>query len=263
MRNPELWKRLQAHAFDGQGSAPYSVKLARTQGWSRPFTLRVIEEYRRFLYLTQVSSRQVTPSQTVDAAWHLHLTYTRDYWEDFCPKVVGRPIHHQPCAGDEEMPRYRDQFAATKALYEAEFGGEPPSDIWGGEDATKRRPRRQLLRDETGGIDGGLIFIAIAGCLVLWLMRPEIHWAVYVVIMVAAFALSALLARPNGKRKRRDNQGNDGGGYPGASGDDTSGSGRSHNSNDKHSSGRGFWGTLFDGDGDSGSDGGGCGGCGD
>ena len=132
MRNPDLWARLQAFEFDnGTGSAPFSVKLARAEGWSKAYTARVIEEYRRFLYLTQVGDRQATPSQIVDAAWHMHLTFTRDYWEDLCPTVIGKPIHHQPCAGEEEMPRYRDQFAATKALYEAEFGAEPPSDIWG------------------------------------------------------------------------------------------------------------------------------------
>lgn len=162
MRNDELWTRLQAHAVDGPGSAPFSVKLARAQGWSQAFTARVIEEYRRFLYLTQISPRQVTPSHIVDAAWHVHLTYTRDYWDVLCPHVIGAPVHHQPCAGEEEMPRYRLQFAATCALYEAEFGAEPPADIWG----TDPVPRRRFAASEVGGIRTQ----GIAACLLFALL---------------------------------------------------------------------------------------------
>lgn len=148
MRYPELWARLSAHEFDGGGSAPYSVKLARAQGWSAAFTAQVVEEYRRFLDLTQIGTRQVTPSRSVDAAWHMHLAFTRNCWNNLCPHVIGASVHHQPCAGEEEMPRYRDQFAATKALYEAGFGAEPPADTW----ARDAVPRRSYWRADAGGV---------------------------------------------------------------------------------------------------------------
>lgn len=257
MRNPDLWARLEAFEFDkGTGSAPFSVKLARAEGWSAAYTARVIEEYRRFLYLTQVSRKQVTPSQIVDAAWHMHLTFTRDYWEDLCPNVIGKPIHHQPCAGEEEMPRYRDQFAATKALYEAEFGAEPPRDIWGREDATRRKRRAFLIRDETGGASGVVTFVGVAGCVLLWFVAPDTHWLVYLLIIGLALWLESILEPPKRRKRRRSD---DGGGYIDGGDGSSRGNGDSRGSSDKQSTGKGFFG-LFDGD--SGGDGGGCGGCG-
>ena len=131
-RNPPLWRAIKSHAFDDpEASEPFSVKLVRAEGWSPDFTERVIEEYRRFLYLTQVSERQVTPSETIDRAWHCHLTFTRDYWDVLCAEVLGQPLHHEPCKGQEEMPRYRQQFAETRRLYADEFGELPPEDVWG------------------------------------------------------------------------------------------------------------------------------------
>lgn len=133
----------------------------------RPPSRRVIEEYRRFLYLIQISTRQVTPLRIVDAAWHMHLTFMRDYCDDLCPNVIDAPVHHQLCAGEEEMPRYRDQFAATKALYGAEFGAEPPSDIW----ARDAVLRRSFLRAEAGGFPSqGIAFLLflVLGCMVLF-----------------------------------------------------------------------------------------------
>ena len=176
MRNPDLWDRLQAYSFDGAGSAPYSVKLARAEGWSHAFSKRVIEEYRRYAYLTQVSPRQLTPSNGIDAAWHMHLVYTREYWQNFCPNVLGNELHHTPCGGEEEMPRYRDQFAATKALYEAEFGEEPPADIWGRDATPKKRPLRAFARSERGaaGPLRGLLLGAALTALGWYIFEEEI-----------------------------------------------------------------------------------------
>ncbi|MEP0952463.1 MAG: hypothetical protein ABJG96_10990 [Paracoccaceae bacterium] len=132
LSKPELWKKIQAHLLDDpKGTAPFSVKLARQERWSKTYTQEVIEEYKRFVYLTQITKAQVTPSKTIDRAWHHHLTYTRDYWDTFVPDVLLRPLHHEPCTGDEDMPRYRKQFLKTQALYEKEFGVSPPSRIWG------------------------------------------------------------------------------------------------------------------------------------
>jgi hypothetical protein len=90
----------------------------------------VIEEYKRFAFLAVVADHQVTPCDAVDQAWHLHLTYTRDYWERFCPEVLGRSLHHGPTAGGAaEAQRYFEQYAATLKSYEAVFG-PAPADLW-------------------------------------------------------------------------------------------------------------------------------------
>jgi len=39
-------------------------------------------------------------SDAVDQVWHAHLTYTREYWDTFCGRVLGRPLHHTPGNGD-------------------------------------------------------------------------------------------------------------------------------------------------------------------
>jgi uncharacterized protein (TIGR04222 family) len=73
----------------------------------------------------------VTPSGQVDQAWHLHLTYTRAYWGEFCEQVLGRPLHHNPSRGGAaEQRRYRNDYARTLSSYRAHFGVLPPADIW-------------------------------------------------------------------------------------------------------------------------------------
>ncbi|WP_294017673.1 hypothetical protein [Sphingomonas sp.] len=105
--------------------------MARENGWSAATAEQVIEEYRRFAFLAVTGDAPATPSDAVDQAWHLHLTYTRDYWERFCPDVLGRALHHGPTAGGaDEHRRYYRQYADTLARYEAVFGEAPPSDIW-------------------------------------------------------------------------------------------------------------------------------------
>ena len=68
----------------------FAARLARENGWTVAYAERVIVEYKRFCFLAVTGTASATPSDAVDQAWHLHLTYSRDYWERFCPKVLGR-----------------------------------------------------------------------------------------------------------------------------------------------------------------------------
>src|SRR5262245_11583978 len=79
----------------------FAARLARENGWNAVFTERVITEYKRFCFLAATAGHEVTPSDAVDQAWHLHLTYTRDYWQRFCPDVLGGPLHHGPTSGGD------------------------------------------------------------------------------------------------------------------------------------------------------------------
>ncbi len=80
MLDPALWQRIATHPMDAPtGTAPFSIKLALAEGWDKAHTKHVIEEYRRFVYLTQISDGPITPSEQIDRAWHMHLTFTRDY----------------------------------------------------------------------------------------------------------------------------------------------------------------------------------------
>ncbi|MEM7690434.1 MAG: hypothetical protein AAF291_15575 [Pseudomonadota bacterium] len=130
----DLWQRLEAHTIGPpDASLSFADRLARENRWSPDHARRVLTEYKRFCYLARIAApgAQVTPSDAVDQAWHLHLTYSRDYWQVFCPEVLGADFHHGPTAGGQvERARYYDQYAATLKAYEDAFGHAPPADIW-------------------------------------------------------------------------------------------------------------------------------------
>ncbi len=127
-----LWDELAGFTIGDQGVAlGFERRLARDNGWSAVYTRRVVDEYRRFLFLGQVAGHPVTPSDEVDQAWHLHLTYTRSYWDDLCGRVLGRPFHHGPTVGGPaEGAKFDDWYARTRASYRQWFGHEPPADVW-------------------------------------------------------------------------------------------------------------------------------------
>lgn len=128
----ELWQRLAAYDIGPERvSLSFAQRLARENRWSHAYADRVVREYKRFCYLAVTAGHEVTPCDAVDQAWHLHLTYSRDYWERFCPEVLGMPLHHGPTAGGSvERTRYYHQYAETLRAYEDAFRQIPPPDIW-------------------------------------------------------------------------------------------------------------------------------------
>ncbi len=128
----QLWQRILAFELDEPNVAlPFSKRLARENGWSRHYTFRALKEYKRFMFLVCLSPQSVTPSVSVDAVWHLHLLYTKSYWEDFCGTVLERPVHHNPTKGGAgEGQKFKDNYTRTLALYETHFGTKPPEDLW-------------------------------------------------------------------------------------------------------------------------------------
>ncbi|GIW99285.1 MAG: hypothetical protein KatS3mg111_2618 [Pirellulaceae bacterium] len=125
-----LWQRVERFDLDPPTrSLRLSTRLARENGWSLPFARRVLGEYKRFLFLSAVASHPVCPSEQVDQAWHLHLTYTR-FWESLCNDVLGRPLHHDATRGGQsERLRHEELYRSTLESYRR-FFGTPPEDIW-------------------------------------------------------------------------------------------------------------------------------------
>ncbi|MEM6797889.1 MAG: hypothetical protein AAF589_00100 [Planctomycetota bacterium] len=128
----ELRRRIEAFQFDdATASLTFSARLARENGWPQGYALRVLEEYKRFLYLAMTAGHEVTPSDEVDQAWHLHLTYTHSYWGVLCRDILRAPLHHGPTkGGSSEGERFEDQYEQTLASYRAAFAEAPPADIW-------------------------------------------------------------------------------------------------------------------------------------
>jgi hypothetical protein len=162
-----VWHALSSYSIGPDTAAlSFAQRLARENGWSAEFAAQVITEYKRFCFLAVTGSEEVTPSDQVDQAWHLHLTYTRDYWERFCPEVLGKPLHHGPTKGGEaEQGRFFEQYARTLRRYEQVFGQPPPAAIW--PDARRRlfddpRARRIHPRDALV-VPRRLLWVVLAG----------------------------------------------------------------------------------------------------
>lgn len=125
-----LAERLRAFRFEPAGAPPFADALARGTGWNSLKAQRVVEEYRRFLWIAGTGTDTVSPSPAIDRAWHLHLLDTRSYWNELCPKVLGRSLHHEPGRGDLSSRKQLDlAYRRTLAAYHQAFG-TPPSDIW-------------------------------------------------------------------------------------------------------------------------------------
>ena len=54
----KLWTKIQAFQFSEKDTTfPFQARLARENNWTIEFTERVIEEYRRFMFLCCISKK--------------------------------------------------------------------------------------------------------------------------------------------------------------------------------------------------------------
>ena len=132
LENDPLWIRIRDMDIDGVDRVlPFSRRLARDNGWEQEIANRVIDEYKRFLYLLATQDEPLTPSDQVDQAWHLHLAYSQHYWDVLCGEILGRPLHHGPTeGGSDEQAKFEYWYERTLTRYKHVFGKEPPSDLW-------------------------------------------------------------------------------------------------------------------------------------
>lgn len=127
-----LWKKINSLQIEPpQADLTFTQRLARENDWSATFSEKVIFEYRRFLFLMATSNREVTPSDQVDQAWHLHLTYTRSYWQDLCEDIIGFKLHHNPTEGGvQQQEKFKEQYQYTLDLYKKVYNEAPLNDVW-------------------------------------------------------------------------------------------------------------------------------------
>jgi hypothetical protein len=231
-----LWQAINAYDIDAADAAlPFSRRLARDNGWSTDFARRAIAEYKRFIYLACVSGRTVTPSEEVDSVWHLHLIYTRDYWNRFCAALLKRPIHHGPTEGGKaEADRYRDCYRETLDLYRIEFGTAPPDDMWPDE-AIRFAPRTTRAVDSRTHLvlpkRQMLLYAIVATALTLAACSPDalVKDAVptvlaLVLIWLAAVVVGSFTSGAKRTKGRGDRSGSGCGGGCGSGGSSSGGS---------------------------------------
>ncbi len=248
--DPALWARIAEYPIGIDGAAfSFAQRLARDNNWTPNFADQVMGEYKRFVYLATISEQQLTPSDQVDQAWHLHLLHTHDYWGRFV-ETLGAPLHHGPTPGGRAAAAdYRCCYERTIARYCEEFGEHPPPSIWPDADTRfsvplhyqrvdTRRPRQRSrkLLFLTGGSTLAVASAAVAETQNSWItMKTMIAAIVVVTALVIWFVVDSAANHSGGKKKD-----NGGAGVGGDGGKDGGGK---------------------DGGGDSGC-GSGCGGCG-
>jgi hypothetical protein len=131
-KQQELFEKLSHWQLDRiDSSLSFSKRLARENSWTHTYARSVTEEYKKFIFLAVHAGHPVTPSDAVDQAWHLHLTYTKSYWEDLCEGILQQKLHHNPTKGGaKENAKFKDWYNRTLISYQHFFGNFPPSHVW-------------------------------------------------------------------------------------------------------------------------------------
>jgi hypothetical protein len=134
MADAALWARVGAVVL---GALPEA--LQRDTGHSAGKVARVVEEYRRFLYLVAVGGQSaggqvLAPSRLVDKAWHLHLADPG--YAAFCVALFGRVIRHHE---GRSLPFADPAYAATLRAYQREFGTPAFWRVWPRPEDERRR----------------------------------------------------------------------------------------------------------------------------
>jgi len=170
-REMELWTKLVGLPLDRLAEEPapafgFIKRLMRDEKWDYAMAVRVTAEYRRFVLLATLGP--VSPSTKVDAAWHLHLTYTRAYNIGLCERTLGRPLDHTPSGSPAESAQYASVYEDTLNRYRAVFGEEPAVDIWPSASAasTARAPGKAKRRKPW--VVTALALLAFLGAAFIW-----------------------------------------------------------------------------------------------
>ena len=198
-----LWaglSNMQIHLPEGRRR--FEAVLAEKQGWPLAFAERVTREYRRFLFLAATAGFEVTPSRSVDEAWHLHLALPH-YRDVLCGRILGRPLDHLPGTGSEEDDaRCARQYDRTLALYERVFASSAPRDVWprpgeaGPADAARSHSAGSPL-----GMAAALGAVAGLGALLLGAPVPgSLLMAVSILLALASIPSKAWAAGTGGRK---------------------------------------------------------------
>ncbi|WP_188151893.1 glycine-rich domain-containing protein [Teredinibacter waterburyi] len=132
--------------FEVQSNGDFEIfwnKLTSENSWSLLYAKEAFSEYKKFVWLASVSPSRVVPSTVVDKVWHLHMTFTKSYWLDFCREVLGFDFHHIPSSQTSASKQAdKIQYENTLLMYEREFGGKPNERYW----PTSKKSRLDLAR---------------------------------------------------------------------------------------------------------------------
>ncbi|GIJ79239.1 hypothetical protein SAMN05443287_11083 [Micromonospora phaseoli] len=95
---------------------------------------RILDQALAFLGTCATATGPLGPSDLVDIGWHTFILHTREY-ADFCQRIAGWFIHHQPEPTSEEPPSGPEPIGApisrtVAAITAAGFAVD--HELWGG-----------------------------------------------------------------------------------------------------------------------------------
>jgi hypothetical protein len=135
MRDPALWRRIEAMPLLGPEGLDLSEEVQSRLRWRGVKAHVVAQEYRKFLYLATVAPDTVAPSLPVDELWGLHVAAGPERWRAVRQALRTAPPQRPPLpAGRGEQ--YAARYPALCAAYRREFGTDPPPGVW--HDPSKR-----------------------------------------------------------------------------------------------------------------------------
>ncbi|WP_228446510.1 hypothetical protein [Chryseobacterium sp. 3008163] len=159
----------------------------------------------------------------------MHLIYTQNYWEEFCPNILKRKLHHHPSKGGfEEKNKHTSWFSDTLNGYREVFQEEAPEDIWKNKNI-KQKSKRFWLKNIK-------IFSLIFIVLILNSCSDNVGSTLFTVILIGGvlffiFGILGSIFEDNNvtdlknKKQNDDSGGSCGGGGSGCSGGSGCGAG--------------------------------------
>jgi hypothetical protein len=147
---------------------------------------RLVEEYRRFLYLKAIDGGTLSPSKRVDQAWHLHIATPGVEWTRFCNEVLKCQIEHRTGLSAAEAGSSHDRLFD---LYRREFNQDPPGDIWPGAREIRRR-----------AIAAGLSIAAFLFLAATFVAHVFLHSHFVTSLFGILFVVALLFAAPFGQK---------------------------------------------------------------
>ncbi len=212
-----LWTKISSFRLDDENSSfKFSERLSRENGWTISFSKKAIEEYKKFIFLSCITNEGVTPSDQVDQVWHLHLTFTKSYWIDFCKNTLSKEIHHNPTKGGNiEEKKFDDFYTSTLILYKEKFKIDPTNSIW---PENKKRfsdinfqrvnlknywllKKPKLIKKNIS-----ILTVVTLACFFIYSKSENSSWIVLIPVIIFSFVVWEIFTEKLQKNKRNKNR---------------------------------------------------------
>jgi hypothetical protein len=107
-----LWLKLNMMNAQGmQAFAPMMQMMEQQMGQNSEMAQRVIEEYRKFLFLAMRAGPSGDPARPINDVWMMHMQNAQNYWENLAKMITERPVAGGMDA--KTMGNVGDAWAAT------------------------------------------------------------------------------------------------------------------------------------------------------